>query len=235
MIDGGLTGDRQPLFRYRRDHATPPLRLWRRCVFVDWHGVLCDQPFWHSIVANPRHQQRERLADEVDQLFGGRPALVEAWMRGRVDAERVLGTLAPPRDKRCREDFLYRRLYEDCQRMIARDDLLCALRALPDLTLVVLATDNMDCFSDGLPRVRGLRGAVHAALCSSDLGVLKAEDPRRFFGAWLDEHGLRPRDAMLIDDAERNCAGFEEFGGRAIRFSDVGQAVRELQRWASVP
>lgn len=111
--------------------------------------------------------------------------------------------------------------------------LLAALRDLPPLTLVVLATDNMDCFAAALPALRPLHGVVDALLCSSDLGVLKAEDPERFFGAWLDEHALRPADAVLIDDAERNCAGFERFGGHAIHFADPGRAVDELRVWAT--
>jgi FMN phosphatase YigB (HAD superfamily) len=222
-----------PLLRYERDAGWAQHQLWRRCVFVDWHGVLCDQPFWHSITQNPRHQQRVALAEAVRGLFSDRVALVEAWMRGLVDADRVVNALHAPDDRRCRDDFLYRRLFEDCRAMIPRADVLDALSALPELTLLAIATDNMDCFSDSIPRLRQLRGTFHAALCSSDLGVLKAEDPDRFFGRWLAEHGLRPSDAVLIDDSARNCARFERFGGHAIRFADVGQTIAELTGWLS--
>ena len=27
-----------------------PLALWRRVIFVDWHGVLSRDPFWISIL-----------------------------------------------------------------------------------------------------------------------------------------------------------------------------------------
>lgn len=221
----------RPVLRYERDETVVQRGLWRRCVFVDWHGVLCDEPFWHSITSNPSHQQREALTAAVHGLFTERVELVQAWMRGLVDAAGVVRSLPHPVDRRCREDFLHRRLFDDCRRMVPRAALLEALRELPELTLVAIATDNMDCFSDAVSGLRSLRGTVHAALCSSDLGVLKGEDPKRFFGDWLGEHDLRPHDAVLIDDSERNCARFEGFGGHAIHFVSVEQATFELARW----
>ncbi|HEV3320306.1 MAG TPA: hypothetical protein VG053_11375 [Solirubrobacteraceae bacterium] len=119
--------------------------------------------------------------------------------------------------------------------MTPREELLEALRKLPEMTLVVIATDNMDCFSDSVPRLRPLNGVFHATLCSSDLGVLKAEDPERFFGRLLNDHGLSPREATLIDDSDRNCARFAGFGGHPIHFRDVPQAVGELEHWARLP
>jgi FMN phosphatase YigB (HAD superfamily) len=219
------------LQRYLRDQAAYQSRLWQRVVFVDWHGVLCDQPFWHSITQNPRHQQHRKLGEAVEWLFRERRSLIEAWMRGSTDSQRVVGELPEPRDRRCRPDYLYRRLLDDCEQMSPRADLLEALARLPALTLIVIATDNMDCFSDSVPRVN-LNRVFDAALCSSDLGVLKAEDPQRFFGELLVEHDLQPADAVLIDDSDRNCSHFECFGGRAIRFRNVPQAAAELQRWA---
>jgi FMN phosphatase YigB (HAD superfamily) len=101
------------------------------------------------------------------------------------------------------------------------------------MTVVAIATDNMDCFSAMLPSVHGLAGTFHAVLCSSDLGVLKAENPQAFFGPWLAEQGLAPSDAVLVDDAEANCARFEAFGGHAIRFHSTPQALGELRSWLS--
>ena len=99
---------------------------------------------------------------------------------------------------------------------------------------MVVATDNMDCFSDSLPRIRPLHGRVNGVLCSSDLGVLKAESPERFFGGWLKEHGLTPAQAVLVDDSRRNCDRFERFGGAAIHYDGrVPATLRELKAWAA--
>lgn len=216
--------------RFLRDRPARQQRLWQRAVFVDWHGVLCDQPFWHSITQNPRHQQHRTLGEAVEVLFRERGTLVAAWMRGRADSQQVLEELPALRDRRCRPDYLQRRLFEDCESMSPREELLEALAALPPLTLVVIATDNMDCFSDSVVHVN-LGQVFDVALCSSDLGVLKAESPELFFGALLAESGLRPADAVLIDDSAPNCVGFEGFGGHAIQFRDVAQATSDLSRW----
>jgi FMN phosphatase YigB (HAD superfamily) len=221
--------------RYQRDEACNQRRLWQRCVFVDWHGVLCDQPFWHSITENSRHQQQRALTEALERLFSDRAGLVEAWMRGRVSATRVVDSLPEPKDRRCQPDFLHRRLLEDCRTMTPRPELLEILGKLPELTLLVIATDNMDCFSDSVPRVRPLSRVFHVALCSSDLGVLKAESPERFFGQLLSDHDLPPSEAILIDDSDQNCSRFERFGGHAIRFRDVSQTARELAHWAHSP
>lgn len=202
-------------------------------MFVDWHGVLCDDVFWRSISGNPRHQQRRWLDRAMTTLFQERVDLAVRWMRGDVHSNDVISTLGFA-DGRCREDFLYRRLLKDCRSMRPRIELLGALAALPPLTLTVIATDNMDCFSDSLPSIRPLWGRVDAVLCSSDLGVLKAESPERFFGACLHEHGLSPEQAVLIDDSERNCERFRRFGGAAIRFDGDVVAVRHaLEAWTA--
>lgn len=231
MTGPGLDSLGFPL-RYGRDPSAAEGRLWERCVFVDWHGVLCDDVFWQSITHNPAHQQRRRLSAAVAMLFGERAELAARWMRGHVDAGFVISTFGPLEDRRCRVDYLHRRLVRDCRQMRPHTELLDALTTLPELTLVVIATDNMDCFSDSLPAIRSLRGCIDAVLCSSDLGVLKAESPDTFFGTWLEEHGLLPKQALLIDDSPRNCARFEEFGGTAIRFTNMPDALCDLDVWA---
>jgi FMN phosphatase YigB (HAD superfamily) len=201
-------------------------------VFVDWHGVLCDAVFWQSITRSDRHQRRRHLDDAVSGFFGKRFEDALGWMRGEIDAWSVVSMLGRWDDRRCKEDFLFRRLHEDCRRMRPRDDLLHALAGLPPLTLIVIATDNMDCFSASLPAIRALRGRFHAVLCSSDLGVLKAEDPSRFFGELLTQNGLTPDRALLIDDSALNCREFERFGGKAIHFADTPQAAAAMQDWS---
>lgn len=234
MSPAGSTSARdvRGLWRYVRDDGVPQQRLWQRCVFVDWHGVLCDQPFWYSITQNPRHQHYRSMRAAIQRLFQDQGNLIETWMRGMTDAARIVEELPQLQDRRCRPDYLHRRLLADCRKMSPQAELLDILGQLPALTLVVIATDNMDCFSDSVPGLSALNRVFHASLCSSDLGVLKAEDPQRFFGQLLAEHDLRPSDAVLIDDSDRNCWQFKHFGGHAIRFRDVPQAAAELHRWA---
>src|SRR5262249_27649712 len=72
-------------------------------------------------------------------------------------------------------------------------------------------------------------------ICSSNVATLKADDPRQFFGPWLDRHGMRFTDAVLIDDRADNCAAFTGCGGTAIQWkmgaNEVSDAITALNRW----
>jgi hypothetical protein len=45
------------------------LPLWRRVVFVDWNGVLCQDVYWSSIATNPKHPCHTRVNDSRNRLF----------------------------------------------------------------------------------------------------------------------------------------------------------------------
>jgi HAD superfamily hydrolase (TIGR01509 family) len=212
------------------------LPIWTSCVFVDWHGVLSEEVFWKSILTNETHELNRSLERAVRDLFGANEGLVENWMRGSVSMEQVVARLDVSLNRRYRADFLVRRLMADCRQMQPRSELLEPLRQRDanDRVLRTLATDNMDCFFSGAERLwKSPDRVFDGALCSSELGVLKAEDPQRFFGQWLEDHGLEPADALLVDDSAENCRAFERWGGTAVHYSCQERAVTELQAWLS--
>lgn len=216
--------------RVGRDPVRSP-RIAARAVFIDWHGVLSDDLFWWTIVSSPDHWFHADLAGAVHELFTERRSLVESWMRGQATAEEVVATLRGPDDKRCREGYLLRRLRADCARMRVRSTVLDVVRALPPLTLTLIATDNMECFAESAGRIPPLH-AFDGVACSSDLGVLKAEDPEAFFGAVLSDHGLEPHHALLVDDSAANCGAFEAWGGTALHFASPGASLLPVVEWA---
>lgn len=207
------------------------LRLWSRAIFVDWHGVLSDQPFWHTILENDRHPLHERLQTAADSLFHKYHDLVVDWMRGRLSSTDVLDVLDVRLDRRFREDFLARRLRDDCRQMTPMAPLLKALTEVPAFTFVAVATDNMDCFIQSARHIRGLQPVVDDFLCSSELGVLKAENPERFFGPRLEQLCLGADQALLIDDSAQNCQAFDRWGGHAIHHTCLDRTLRQLAAW----
>lgn len=214
---------------YRND-AQPP--LWRRVLFLDWHGVCSTSRFWHSILSQRSHPYHEEVKAVADRLFG-QPPIMEQWMRGYACAHDVVADVEVTLDRRARPDFLLRRLIADCQRMPMDARVLDAMREATLTWQVAIATDNMDCLTTVLHRRLDLRNVIHAVLSSSDIGVLKAEAPQAFFGAWLDSRGLDFEDAVLVDDVVENCEAFESCGGRALHVGgpdDAAQVVRRLAR-----
>lgn len=121
--------------------------------------------------------------------------------------------------------------------------------------MVVVATDNMDCFARAFELARsrwtrrrrdretlaGWAVICDDFICSSQVGALKGKDPRAFFGPWLTAHGVNFTDAVLIDDRADNCTAFARQGGTAIRWKmgtdDINNVTARLAQWlhASTP
>jgi hypothetical protein len=169
--------------------------LWRRVIFVDWHGVLSRDPFWMSILGS-NHPLKSRLEANLTQIFSRDVPTAHEWMRGQLSSAEVISAMDIELGRHYRDDFLHRRLDVDCRRMRVNVELFEILRVLRARALVVIATDNMDCFARAFDYVRSrARRSTETArtltdwaifcddiVCSSDVGRLKSEDPEGFFG-----------------------------------------------------
>jgi hypothetical protein len=227
------------------------LALWRRVVFVDWHGVLSRDPFWISIRESATHPLRAQLDAGLAGIFARESAVANEWMKGLLSSEQIIDTMGIHLDGRFRDDFLSRRLDVDCAKMKVNAELFEVLRKIKAQASVVLATDNMDCFARTFDQARTRRRRPKPEsetladwaiicddiICSSDVGALKAEDPIRFFGRWLAEHDLDFSDAALIDDRADNCAAFADQGGTPIQYkmttNEVTDVIQSLNKWCA--
>jgi hypothetical protein len=221
--------------------------LSRRVIFSDWHGVLSRDPFWTSIRGSTTHPLHAQLEAGMAGVFGQGTA--NDWMKGLLTSDQVITDMRIQLDRRFRDDFLARRLDIDCAKMAVNAELFDVLRAIRAEAMVVIATDNMDCFARAFeharrrPRRRARPWETLAdwalicddIICSSQARALKSEDPRTFFGPWLKAHDLGFADAVLIDDRAGNCEAFTSQGGAAIQWKigthAIGEAISQLQQW----
>ena len=67
-----------------------------------------------------------------------------------------------------------------------------------------------------------------AMIVSAEIGVIKP-DPRIFQIA-LEKLGVRPEEAVFLDDFFENVKGARAFGMQAIHFIEPAQALEELQK-----
>lgn len=223
--------------------------LWGRVIFSDWHGVLSRDPFWVSIRGSSTHPLHHKLETGMAGIFASEKDTANEWMKGLLSSGQVITEMGIQLDRRFRDDFLARRLDLDCAQMRVNAELFEMLRALRTQAMVVIATDNMDCFARAFHKARNRRrrpphpGETLAdwavicddIICSSDVATLKAENPHAFFGPWLTTHGLSFADAVLIDDRADNCTAFTSCGGTAIQWKmgthDISDATSRLKQW----
>jgi hypothetical protein len=220
-----------------------------RVIFSDWHGVLSRDPFWTSIRLSATHPLHKQLEAGMAGVFDPARDTASEWMKGLLSSDTVIAEMGIQLPGRFRDDFLARRLDLDCARMQVNIGLFEVLRAIRAEAMVVIATDNMDCFARAFEHARNRRrrpGRDRETLadwavicddiiCSSQAGALKSEDPQAFFGPWLAIHGIGFTDAVLLDDRADNCAAFTSQGGSAIQWkmgtSDISEATRCLRQW----
>lgn len=230
----------------------PALDLWRRVVFVDWHGVLSRAPYWSTILSDRRHPLHQPLRARLGRLYSDSGLLTD-WMIGALTTVQVVERLEVTVGTRYTPDQLRRHLERDCRGMRVNVDLLRLLRGVRDRAFVVIATDNVDCFAETYRRITGRRGRTDPTtelpppdslaawasscddlVCSSEVGALKT-NPRAFYGAYLRACGLTFADALLIDDRSDNCAAFRAVGGTALRWTmhsdPLGEVGGMLRYW----
>jgi hypothetical protein len=220
-----------------------------RVIFCDWHGVLSRDPFWTSIRNSATHPLHDQLEAGMAGVFDPARNIASEWMKGLVSSDQVITQMGIQLRGRFADDFLARRLDLDCARMKVNVAVFEVLRVIRAEAIVVIATDNMDCFARAFTRARrrGRRPAgdretladwaviCDDIICSSQAGTLKSEDPQAFFGPWLAAHGVSFTDTVLIDDRADNCAAFTSRGGTAIPWkmgaSDVSDLAGRLRQW----
>lgn len=164
-------------------------------------------------------------------MFRDNWQMVADWMRGSENSESIVNYLNIATPASARSDYFLRKLYADCRQMPIYEPMIDALTWARTNSYVVIATDNMDCFIDAARERRDIRRFADDIISSSDVGVLKAEDPHRFFGGWLHDHGLTFADALLVDDGKDNCQAFGEAGGDAHYVSspaDASEVIRNI-------
>ncbi|CAN5297311.1 hypothetical protein BH20ACI2_BH20ACI2_02220 [soil metagenome] len=201
------------------------LPLFQSVVFVDWHGVLSKDVFWSHVLNKSRHPLFKQVTAVRSSIFSQNTDLISAWMKGLLTTTQVILEVGGKQG----QDALVQSLIQGCKKASVDYKLLSELQKIRSKSFVVLATDNMDCFFENIDHNRIVSEGFDSLLCSSKLGVLKSDDPERFFKPWLDHHRLHFSDALLLDDSEENCRKFEVAGGRSLLVKSTEVCISDLQ------
>jgi FMN phosphatase YigB (HAD superfamily) len=191
-----------------------------RIVFIDWFGTLSCDLFWQSLA--------KRDHAFIQETFLKQSPIVDAWMVGAVNTKDVCEQLK--QITRLESSFLEKNLQASCEQMSLSRQTQSLLQQLQKTALVVLVTDNMDCFSlyTG-PRLKK-QGLFDLIINSADVRRLKCSDNGRTFRETAARYEIPLSQCFLIDDSEKTCAQFEKIGGIAYRTSGLEQTQQLLKK-----
>lgn len=193
-------------------------------VFIDFHGTLCHDLFWRSL---PQDAQ-SRLGDF---LFRDNLPLVTGWMRGELASEAVNQQVATAID--VPYDAVWEAFVSDCETMAVPAATLGQIEQLRAGAIVLLVTDNMDCFRRFTVPALGLDRHFDGIVNSSDTGVLKADGNGAIFGDLAAEWGVPIERCTLLDDSADACSNIVDLGGRAMRIDRPESLDHALQQLLS--
>jgi len=174
-----------------------------KIIFIDWNKTLSDSHFW-------RH-----FPEAETVMFLANRELLNPWMRGELSSEKICQTIAE--ETTFSESDIFNDLKESCAVMEFVDPeipgLIKKIRARG--LKVVLATDNMDCFSRFTVPALKLQELFDDVLISCDMKILKVEVREScipFFKNFLTENNLKYSDTVLLDDSDWFAEAYEALG-----------------------
>ena len=173
---------------------------------VDWDGTLSYSRFWEN--CDDTTLDPTAIGHLTTFLFRDSQALVQDWMKGFVSSATVVDILA--QQFNLSSQALYQELERSCRAMQFADSSIPAkLTRIRDQGVkVVIATDNMDTFTKWTVPSLELELLFDGVLSSPDRGAFKKEvaDGRSpFFDLYLNQQGLKPGEAVLLDDNPKNA------------------------------
>jgi putative hydrolase of the HAD superfamily len=193
-----------------------------RAVFFDLGGVIVRTEY-----QAPRQQLAERLGMEYDDLdrivFDSETGLQAAMgtITSQQHWEAIMKRLKRPIEEMpsIREEFFAGDIVDR--------DILNFLRSLHGTHKTGLISNNWSDLREYLTREKMIDVFDHIII-SAEVGVAKP-DPGIFRIA-LEQAGVKPEEAVFVDDFYVNIEGCEKVGMKGIHFKDAQTAMQQLKQ-----
>jgi putative hydrolase of the HAD superfamily len=193
-----------------------------RAVFFDLGGVILRTEY-----QAPRQQLAERLGLEYDDLdrivFDSQTGIQAATgaITSRQHWEAIMKRLKRPLEEleTIRAEFFAGDIIDR--------DILNFLRSLHGTHITGLISNNWSDLRDYLVREKMIDAFDHIII-SAEVGVAKPEPG--IFRIALEQAGVRPDEAVFVDDFYANIEGCEKVGMKGIHFKDADSAMQQLKK-----
>ena len=196
-----------------------------RAVFFDLGGVILRTEY-----QAPRQQLAERLGLEYDDLdrivFNSETGIQAATgaITSRQHWEAVMKRLKRPLEEleSIRGEFFAGDIIDR--------DIVNFLRSLRNTHKTGLISNNWSDLREYLVREKIIDAFDHIII-SAEVGVAKPEP--RIFRIALEQAGVKPEEAVLVDDFYVNIEGCKKVGMKGIHFKDAQSAMQQLKELLS--
>jgi len=193
-----------------------------RAVFFDLGGVIVRTEF-----QAPREQLAERLGMEYDDL-------VKIVFDGASHIKATIGEISSEEHW----DSVLKRLKRPASELVAiRDEffagdivdrtLLDYLRSLRGKYKTGLISNAWGDLRDYIVREK-FDDAFDKMIISAEVGAAKPEP--KIFQIALEQFGVKPKEAVFVDDFLINIEGCEKVGIKGIHFKDSESTLRQLKK-----
>lgn len=195
-----------------------------RAVIFDFGGVLV-----RTEDDSGRRRWEERLGlsrGELERLVFESDVSVQA-MLGRLSEEAVWQNVARALRLSATELAELRRDFWAGDRLDPH--LFAFLRNLRPRYRVGLISNAWDNARSVFTEKYGLGQVLDVLVVSAEEGVMKPE--ARIYHIALERLGVRPEEAVFIDDIEENVVGARKAGLHGIHFRETAQTIAEVRRY----
>jgi FMN phosphatase YigB (HAD superfamily) len=177
----------------------------KKVVFLDWNGTLSKSFFWEQMRVSNNKKVKESYWKWDKALFSKPKEYIQDWMRGGKTTELVLKEIAD--ETKTQYEKILREFIVGCKSMtFVSNDLSQIILDLRKRGLcVVIATNNMDCFTRWTVPNMGLEDMFDEILNSFYLKGLKHDVNQNgesvFFNDFFAKYKFSPSECIFFDDS----------------------------------
>jgi FMN phosphatase YigB (HAD superfamily) len=206
--------------------------LKNKVVFLDWNGTLSDSFFWEHMRTSDDSEVLELYNLWDKALFNKSKEYIRDWMRGSFTTEEVLSEIANETDTEYKK--VLREFIKGCESMeYVSDEIPSIVDTLKrDGYYVVIATNNMDCFTRWTVPFMKLDKLFDEVLNSYYLKGLKHDtknDKSVFFKEFFEKYNVSPQDCIFLDDSLDKEGYIASLGVKYVQIKNSEDLLKRLK------
>lgn len=202
-----------------------------KILFIDYNGVLSYKPFWHSLLDSSN--SLAYLFEKIEKvLFKQNIEIIRDWMVGKYTTEEIHDFLANNLDEEFSKEELLDVFINDCKKLDISQECIDSLKKLKDEYILILMTDNMDCFDRyTIPAQKDYFDVFDEISNSYGAKKNKRENNCERFFDYIKKYNIQRENCILIDDSLKNCDTFDtHVSGRSFNVTGVEKVNACLQK-----